>query len=324
MKNLIMTGVVMLTSLATLAQEQKTDTVKIPLAKTSQIIFTVKDHSDLETLKHYDFKSLFQDIITRLEQNDSAIVVQADSVSNEIAKKESENKSDSACTKNHNHFWHHRRNSQSLNFDLGMNNFISNGKFPDSDNEKYGVKPWGSWYVAISSLQHSRLGRKAYLEWGAGVSWYNFKFQDEKVLIQKDDSGVSFIDDPRTVDPAIHFTKSKLTAAYINASLIPVIDFGDDNTKDKKWGGNSNGFRIGLGPYVGYRIASYAKQVYTSDGDDKKDHNKDNFYLNNLRYGARLQLGFRSTDIFFNYDMNKLFASNKGPDLNAFSFGVIF
>ena len=31
-----------------------------------------------------------------------------------------------------------------------------------------------------------------------------------------------------------------------------------------------------------------------------------------------------ATDLFFNYDLNELFAEGKGPKLNAFSFGVIF
>ena len=73
---------------------------------------------------------------------------------------------------------------------------------------------------------------------------------------------------------------------------------------------------------MGYRIDSYTKQMYYENGDKMKTHNHDNYYLNNLRYGLRLQLGFRDTDIFFNYDMNELFTDGKGPKLNAFSFGI--
>jgi hypothetical protein len=90
------------------------------------------------------------------------------------------------------------------------------------------------------------------------------------------------------------------------------------------WDGYGNSFRIGAGPYVGYRIASRSKLVYSEDGDVEKEKDRDSFYLNNLRYGARLQLGFRSTDLFFNYDLNELFVEGKGPKLNAFSFGIIF
>lgn len=211
------------------------------------------------------------------------------------------------------------RTWQSFNFDLGTNNYLSDGKFPDSNNELYSVRPWGSWYVGLASIQRTRMGKKFFLEWGVGVNWYNFKFQKDNILIQKDDNGITFVEDTREVD----FKKSKLTASYITASLIPVVDFGDNSRKARIWEGYGNSFRIGLGPYIGYRIASHSKIVY-DDGDKEKDKQHDSFYLNNFRYGARLQIGYRATDLFFNYDLNELFASGKGPNLNAFSFGVIF
>ena len=129
----------------------------------------------------------------------------------------------------------------------------------------------------------------------------------------------TFVEDTRDVD----YIKSKLTVAYVTASLIPVVDFGDNNRKARIWEGNGNSFRIGLGPYLSYRIASHSKLVY-ENGDKEKEKNHDSLYLNTIRYGARLQLGYRSTDLFFNYDFNELFTSGKGPALNAFSFGVIF
>lgn len=323
MKN-ILNVFIILVSINAIAQS-KADTVKIPLAKTSQIIFTVKDHSDLETLKHYDFSKLFKNVISRLEKSDTSIVMNADTAT--TAKNENDDETDDDIffdRKRHRFHWHRHKGRNSINFDLGMNNYISGGKFPDADNAKYSVRPWGSWYVGISSIQRSRLANKFFLEWGGGVSWYNFKFQDDKVLIQKDDNGVQFIDDPRSTDPSFNFTKSKLTATYINASVIPVLDFGHAGTKKRMWDRKGDSFRVGLGPYIGYRVGSYSKQVYNDAGDDKKSHHNDNYYLNNLRYGIRLQLGFGDTDFFFNYDINKLFAANKGPDLNAFSFGVIF
>jgi hypothetical protein len=329
-------------TVAASAQERKADTVKISLAKTSQVIFTIKDRSDLEILKRYNFQDLFQDVISRIEKMDTA-VMERDTIPTKVARKENqdngnneqdndrddnddnENNNDND-NEHHGHHWQHKNTSQSFNFDLGTNNYLSKGKFPENSVANYAVKPWGSWYVGMSSVQRSRLGKKFFLEWGMGVSWYNFKFQNDQVTLQKNSAGDQYdlVVDPRASDPIYDFKKSKLTATYINASLIPVFDFGGHRDKHRMWDGHSDSFRIGLGPYVGYRIGSYTKQVYTENGNDKKEHNKDNFNLNNLRYGARLQIGFRSTDLFFNYDLNNLFAANKGPNLNAFSFGVIF
>jgi hypothetical protein len=107
---------------------------------------------------------------------------------------------------------------------------------------------------------------------------------------------------------------------------VPVVDFGGGSRKPGFFNGraSSGSFRFGAGPYVGYRIDSYTKQKFEQNGDTKKEHRHDSYYINNVRYGLRVQLGFKGADFFFNYDMNELFAENKGPKLNAFSFGVSF
>jgi hypothetical protein len=175
--------------------------------------------------------------------------------------------------------------------------------------------------VAINSVQRTRLDDKFFLEWSLGISWYNFKFQNRQTQMSKDDNSVIFALDQRDAD----FTKSKLTATYLQAAIVPMIDFGGNKRKPSFFDGrNSESFRIGAGPYIGYRIDSYSKQVLELNGDEQKPKDHDNFYLNNIRYGIRTQIGFHDIDLFFNYDLNNLFIETKGPKLNAFSFGVTF
>ena len=119
--------------------------------------------------------------------------------------------------------------------------------------------------MGLSSIQRTRLSKKFFLEWGLGVNWYNFKFQKDNVLIQKDDDGIHFVEDMRYDN----YVKSKLTASFVTATLVPLVDFGGNSRKSRFWeGGNS--FRIGLGPYIGYRIASHSKLVYKDDGKEKE------------------------------------------------------
>ena len=306
--------------------QQANDTVIVELAKTSRVIFTIKDRADLEILKHYDFQQLFQDVLLKLEKNDTTSLAKRDSTetSPDIAAENDPSEDDDDY--DHNKSWrnHMRGNRwgrtwQSFNFDLGTNNYLADGSFPDNDNALYSVRPWGSWYVAANSIQRTRLGSKLFIEWGVGLSWYNFKFQKDNIQIVKDSDGIQFIENLRDAN----FKKSKLTASYVHASLVPILDFGGHSRKSRMWDGYNNSFRIGIGPYIGYRISSHSKIVYKDDHLEK-DKNSDNFYLSNFRYGARLQLGYRSTDLFFNYDLNELFADGRGPKLNAFSFGVIF
>ena len=330
------------------AQEKQADTVIVPLAETSKIIFTIEDRSDIEILRHYNFQALFDEMLDRLEESDT---IRIDSTGRITARQEDEenwntSSSDDDNNGNAEERWRQRhenhddndddendddqkwensrrgkigRTWQSTNVDFGTNNFLADKQFPDG-SELYSVRPWGSWYLGVNSVQRTRLGRNAFVEWGLGVSWYNFKFQEHNVLVEKDELGVHFVADTRDVE----YIKSKLSATFINASLIPVLDFGDHSRKRRMWDGNGSEFRIGFGPYIGYRISSKSKLVYKEDGHRETEKNRDSFYLNNLRYGLRLQLGLRSTDLFVNYDMNELFARDKGPRLNALSFGFIF
>lgn len=340
------------------SQTSPPDSVVIKIGESSKVIFSIHKN-DLQTLKYYDFQALMNDMIKKLENEDRS---KMDAPSSTYLK---DNKKDTSVVDNNDkvvtYDWpkdedsnktygnddegddwvtyegndrsyrngekrisrvhRGRGTTHSFNFDLGTNNLLSDGKFPDSNNDLYTVKPLGSWYVGINSIQRTRLARKFFLEWGVGVSWYNFKFENKNTIVSKDNTGVIFSADPRDLD----FKKSKLTASYINASFVPVIDFGGNRRKPMLFDSHgSNSFRIGAGPYLGYRIDSYAKQMYKDGGDKKRDRNHDSYYLENIRYGARLQIGFNDFDLFFNYDMNELFSEGKGPALNAFSFGVTF
>ncbi|MEP2026973.1 MAG: hypothetical protein ABJH98_07090 [Reichenbachiella sp.] len=204
--------------------------------------------------------------------------------------------------------------------ELGMNNWLENGSFPDNNNAAYAVKPWGSWYVAIGGAYHTRIAGPLKLKWGGNMSWYNWKMENTAVRITKTDEGTTFVE-----DPTINGKKSKLAATYINASLMPMLEFNSSG-RSRSWNWNryrNRGFRIGAGMYAGYRIDSWTKIKYSDNGDNKKDKDKGNYYLNNFRYGVKAQVGFRGMDLFFNYDLNDVFATGKGPELQAISFGFI-
>jgi hypothetical protein len=324
---------------ACFAQNKAADSVVIRVGEASKVIFAIHDRKDLETLRHYDFQALMDDMIAKLEKKDTTQLTKRserylkDSVKESstrpaqtVSTPDSSRKDWNTRSRKH---WN-RRTYHAFNMDWGTNNYLSNGKFPDQTNQPYAVRPWGSWYVALNSVQRTHVAGKFFLEWGMGVSWYNFKFQNNMTALSKNDLGVNFGDDSRNFD----FIKSKLTATYLNAFLVPMIDFGRGGKKTTIFdgsrvdfssrGNHSSAFRIGVGPYAGYRIDSYAKLSYRDQGTKHKERDHDTFYLNTIRYGMRLQMGFRDVDLFFNYDMNNLFADNKGPKLNAFSFGVTF
>ena len=343
-KRMILAGIVSLLTTTTLsAQTKKADTVIIRVGQASKVIFAIQDKKDLETLKKYDFQALMDDMIRKLENNDSSQISKpAPDYLKEQPTEETpapvtpepaatETTTENWSSNNHYSERRYRRSTyHSFNFDIGTNNFLQNGKFPDQSNAAYSVRPWGSWYIGINSVQRTRLAGILFVEWGFGVSWYNFKFQDNSVVLNKTSDNVTFVQDSRGYD----YLKSKLTASYLNASVVPMIDFGKGGRKTSIFdgsrvdfssrGNHSSSFRIGVGPYAGYRIDSYTKLIYSDAGKKNTDRHHDPYYLNNIRYGWRLQFGFNDVDFFFNYDMNEVFLANRGPKLHAFAFGVTF
>ena len=349
MKRLFHNTLTLLLALSAItAAAQPADTLVVKVGKESKVIFAIKDKQDLETLKHYNFQALMDDMLKKLESRDTSSLKKSSAEylkdSTQVAETKpgpedtwirdrdrreedwaDEYRRGRERSGNRDKYTYTRRMYHSFNIDIGMNNYLENGHFPDGGTQLYTVKPWGSWYVGLMSTLRTKVSNKFYLEWAAGVTWYNFKFSNYKVQLSKDANGVIFYENPRT---DVEFTKAKLTVCYVNLSMVPMFDFGGYSRKPMVFNGDRlnfdhrGSFRFGVGPYVGYRLDSYTKQVWEENGDKQKSHNHDNYYLNNIRYGLRAQIGFRDTDIFFNYDLNGLFIDGKGPQLNAFSFGI--
>jgi tRNA A37 threonylcarbamoyladenosine dehydratase len=83
MKKTFAIALALLTSLGTGAQGKPADTVIVELAKTSKVVFTIKERSDLELLKKYDFQALFSDILDKLEKKDTIQMVLLDTPNTE-------------------------------------------------------------------------------------------------------------------------------------------------------------------------------------------------------------------------------------------------
>lgn len=326
------------------------DTIEVRFGEKGTILIQVDSKEDLDALKEYDINSMLEDIevpsVEELDEDGNVILEDAegtkylkDSVEEDAEFRQLENEFE---TSEH----HEREEQREYNYerkakrfsgnktsfvsvlDFGMNNYLEDGKFPDDNNAQYTVRPWGSWYVAIMPTWQSHITGKFALDYGGGISWYNFKFQDPRTRLVKGEDGVMF----EQWDVELQASKSKLSVVHLNAHLIPMFDFGyrtskrtyDDGFVQKRTRFRRNGFRIGAGAYIGTRIDSWQKLVWRSTGHKSRLREKDNFFLNNVRYGGRFIVGYGEVDLFVNYDMSTLFAENRGPELNPISFGFSF
>jgi Outer membrane protein beta-barrel domain len=194
-----------------------------------------------------------------------------------------------------------------FNVFLGLNNFTS----PTTKNfnsDEIALKPFGSRYFSMGWTKSANItnGANARLKLGIGVnfSWYNFMLENNNSVWTKEATGT-------VIKPATELKKSKLTVSYVDVPLVPYLAFKKGKFIEY----------FGFGGYVGYRMGSHSKTKANDRG--KKNHEYNNFYLNDFRYGLTMQLGMNNfADLFVNYDLNYLFKENKGPNVSGISFGI--
>ncbi|MEQ8904931.1 hypothetical protein [Ekhidna sp.] len=344
--------------------DPKQDTVIIELNNNSKIVIVTKSREDLASLENYDINQMVKDLNAQLTDsveymeikdgkayvnddgevemkdwkiNDDEVRIKLGGVEVDVDPDKiddwdeddwEDRKKVTYETERYDRTTHH------FNIDIGLNNWIEGGEFPDANNAPYSIKPFGSWYVGLNSVNRTWVGGPVFLEWGLGINWYNWKLEDADYIIQEGSERIEFNPTP----PEVKGQKSKLTASYINASVVPMFDFSRGRrkitsiesgaVKIKKY--SRKGFRFGVGGYAGYRIGSHTKFKYKDDGGKEKDKESDNFFLENFRYGLRAQVGWKGVELFAAYDLNEVFSSNRGPlnadgnsaALNAITFGI--
>lgn len=213
-------------------------------------------------------------------------------------------------------YYHHRSKSssprQGFNIDLGMNNFINNkpGKYNMAD---YDLRPFGSRYISLGATRSARLakGKNAtlYMDFGIDFSWHNLMFDNNNTVVKRLD-GVNFEPILNPEGQVTSLSKSKLTIPHVNLSLMPTLAFRRSFID-----------YLSAGVYGGYRIGGYTKTKISDSRN--KNRVKDNYYMNDFRYGIALELGIKKfPDFFFNCDLNSVFAEEKGPHIQMISFGI--
>lgn len=199
---------------------------------------------------------------------------------------------------------HHKATQFGFDIDLGLNAFTGDA------NNAVDLKPGGSRYVSLNWRMKSQVGGRRspfHIVTGLEFAFNNYMF-DDNVIVQDEGNITVF----REVSD-INFEKSKLTHSSINLPLMAALEFDRENGKD--------GFTLGAGPFVGYRLGSHTKQKYEMDGRTQKDKTRDSFNLSDFQYGVEGVVGYGGLNLFAKYNMNDLFKENRGLQANVVSFG---
>ena len=215
------------------------------------------------------------------------------------------NKSDRDSTRTAQKKDYYKSTEYGFDVDLGLNALVGEGA------DLVDLKPWGSRYISLNLRLKSQVGgRKSpfYLMSGLEFAFNNLMFEDDVVL--EEIGNRTFF---REVEE-INFEKSKLTYSSVNLPLMALLEFKRENGKE--------GFTIGAGPFLGYRLGSHTKLKYQEGGRTEKDKTRDSFNLSDFQYGVEGVVGYSNWNLFAKYNMNELFKENRGLQANVLSFGL--
>lgn len=313
------------------------DTVIINFGNNSKIVLYIEDKEDLNKLTQYDINKMLQELNLNVENMDDS--VQILTIEEEDGSKylkdttiiysgtysktqvepgsESYDYDDSKRRKRY-----EPKSRFHFNVDVGLNNYVEDGKSPDG-NALYKLNTGGSWYWGFEPTMHSNIVGPLFIDWGGGIGINVHRFQNNATRLVKDPSGLVFTTETR---PEVANIKSKLATWHLQVKAVPMLAFPSNKHRSYRlWNRVDKGFRFGAGPYVGYRIWTRTKAKYKENGDKRKDKTHSDYFLNDLRYGIRGQIGIGGFDVFFMWDLNEMFQANQGaPSLNRFQFGITF
>ena len=208
----------------------------------------------------------------------------------------------------------HKHGSANLIIDLGVNALVNQKQYfaPGGQLEPIDLRTEGSRYINIGLVYFARLGGKhspVSLAMGPEFAFNNFMLSGNNKWVNNNGR----TDVVREIDGR-QFQKSKLASSSINLPLMLHLQLSDSHYKST--------FTLGAGGFVGYRIKSWTKLKYTSNGTTYKDKEDGSYNMENFLYGIQGTIGYRHLELFAKYNMNNLFKPGVGPDTQILSFGV--
>ena len=208
----------------------------------------------------------------------------------------------------------HRHSSANLILDLGVNALVNQKQYfaPGGQLEPVDLRTEGSRYVNIGLHFDARLGGKrspVSLTVGPEFAFNNYMLNGNTKWVNNNGR----TDVVRETDGR-QFQKSKLGTSSVNLPLMLRLQLRDSHYKST--------FTLGAGGFVGYRIKSWTKLKYTSDGTTYKDKEDGSYNMENFLYGLQGTIGYRGLELFAKYNINSLFKTGAGPDTQVLSFGV--
>lgn len=210
----------------------------------------------------------------------------------------------------------HRTTSQFV-FVGGFNNLVTNGAVANSDFG-YLRSSFFEWGITLKT----RLNKNSnllHLKYGLGFQ-YNMLFATKNRVFEDIGNETILVTYPVNVRDSHTYFKN----VYFVLPVHLEFDFSKTEEKDgKKIFKSHQGFRFGLGGFMGVNTNSKQFIKYELDGKKVEQKIKADFNVNDFTYGLSAYIGHKSTSLYVKYDLNPMFKHNN-IDQNNVSLGIRF
>jgi hypothetical protein len=183
--------------------------------------------------------------------------------------------------------------------DLGLN-------FPSKDTVGFSTGFWGSRSLNVSYQLDKRVGQTKFsVHPGLGLGLERYKFTNfyTPVYINGD---LKMIHAATGQGPDFAVKKSQLITNYFDA-LFEVRFTTNPNDPARS-------FKTSLGVKAGALLNAATKLKYTQEDETRKIKDKQNWNVNQFRYGVILRVGAGNFNVFGYYSLTPIFKDGKGPD----------
>ncbi len=184
--------------------------------------------------------------------------------------------------------------------DLGLN-------FPSKDTVGFNTGFWGSRSLNISYQLDKRVGQTKFsVHPGIGVGLERYKFTNFYTLAYTAEGDLQMVHAASGKGPDYGIKKSQLMTNYFDA-LFEVRFTTNPNDPARS-------FKTSLGFKAGALMNAATKVKYTEDDETKKLKSRQNWNVNQFRYGVILRVGAGNFNVFGYYSLTPIFKDGKGPD----------
>ena len=248
--------------------------------------------------------------------NDDELIQDDDSFTIRIGKNDGEDKYIHIGPREKKTRKYDRRTTSDLVFAIGFNNALIDGQ--DLDDSPY--KLAGSGFVELGWAWKTRVlenSNAIRLKYGFSIMWNKLDIKDNRYFVQEGDN-IMLEEFP------IDLKKAKFRTTNL---VFPVhFEFGPSRKIERETYyrySTRDQFKIGLGGYAGFNLATLQKLKYSSEGRDVKDKFKGGYNTTEFVYGLSGYIAFDDVALYVKYDLSPIF-KDQAIEQNNISVGLRF